>query len=311
MNLIICNTPLQVLIAERIVALHPHQDFFGLMIAPIYNEKYRYYFERLSKFCKKKYLIINNNYSKVSIYYQIIRLKFLFKKESFNNIFFANINDSIIQSIASRFYWANIYTFDDGTINIFGNKFGTSKNESSLKKMIRIIFGIVEDIDSLKVRSSQHYTIYPEFDNIIKNTVPITLFEKKIDKPISKKNTIKIMLGQPIFLDNIDNQEITQKIIDEYKIDFYFPHPRESYQVERVKYVHTPMIFEDYFLNGLSDDCIIYTYASTVVFNILGCDAQIVSFRPKIIDEKEVVNRLALLECYDYLSKINIDIVEI
>lgn len=38
MNLIICCTPLQVLIAEKIIAKFPHTPFYGVMLSTVSNK---------------------------------------------------------------------------------------------------------------------------------------------------------------------------------------------------------------------------------------------------------------------------------
>lgn len=35
MNLIICCTPLQVLIAEKIIEMHPNERFYGVMLSTV------------------------------------------------------------------------------------------------------------------------------------------------------------------------------------------------------------------------------------------------------------------------------------
>lgn len=52
-NIIICTTPLQMLIAHKIIKTKADESFDLLVIAQQDNEKYRYYFNRLKKDCKK------------------------------------------------------------------------------------------------------------------------------------------------------------------------------------------------------------------------------------------------------------------
>lgn len=51
MNLIICCTPLQVLIAERIIEKFPEQKFYGVMLTTVENAKMAFYRERLRRKC--------------------------------------------------------------------------------------------------------------------------------------------------------------------------------------------------------------------------------------------------------------------
>ncbi|KYL06621.1 CMP-N-acetylneuraminate-beta-galactosamide-alpha-2, 3-sialyltransferase, partial [Mannheimia haemolytica] len=48
MNLIICCTPLQVLIAEKIIEMHPNERFYGVMLSTVKNAKFDFYQARLA-----------------------------------------------------------------------------------------------------------------------------------------------------------------------------------------------------------------------------------------------------------------------
>ncbi|MCT8574420.1 hypothetical protein KZ319_08270, partial [Glaesserella parasuis] len=47
MNLIICTTPFQVLLAEKIVEMNPNEEYIFRFISNIKNNKTDYYFNRL------------------------------------------------------------------------------------------------------------------------------------------------------------------------------------------------------------------------------------------------------------------------
>lgn len=304
MNLIVCCTPLQVLIAEKIIELHPDEEFYGVMITPVFNNKYQYYFKKLSKKCQRVHLITTSNYSKFLIYLNVIKVKFLFHNCSFNRIFIANINDSVVQAIVSKFHKSKLYTFDDGTLNITEANFGTSKFESPIKKILRVLFNFGETIDSLKKRSSLHYTIYPNMPNIISNIQVIKLLEKKESYNIYDDSpAIKIMLGQPIFNDISKNQEIINEVIKKFNIEYYFPHPRELYQIEGVKYIDTCLIFEDYFIENLTNkNCLVYTFCSTSVLNIE-------NINPIVIQSEEL--RIMAHQTYKIFDQFNFNMVSI
>lgn len=308
MNLIICCTPLQILIAEKIIELHPNERFHGLVITPILSNKYQYYFDKLSKICQKIDLIVTNNYSKFLIYFNVIKVKFLFHN-SFEKIFIANINDSIIQAIVSKFNKSLLYTFDDGTINIKKNNFGTSKFENTIKKIFRVLLNFHEDIDSLKEKSCLHYTIYPNIQNIIANVQTIKLFEQQeISKIDESDPIIKIMLGQPVFDKNsVKNKEIINKVIQSFDIDYYFPHPRENYVIDHVQYIDTDLIFEDYFQKNLSNYHVkLFTFFSSSALNLYHIkNIDIVSIYDKSIQNRDY------LEIYDLFQNLNITMIEI
>lgn len=54
-NLIVCSTPLHMLIAEKIINMHPSEEFDLLLITDAFNEKYNFYRMRLSSRCNKTF----------------------------------------------------------------------------------------------------------------------------------------------------------------------------------------------------------------------------------------------------------------
>src|SRR5690606_13194595 len=149
-----------------------------------------------------------------------------------------------------------IYTFDDGTANI--NKesiYYRNLKIGFIESIIRKILGIKYQRDDIKKTSISHYTLYPSHDNIIPSTIPIQFLNTKSSELLKDSNnanqeTISVFLGQP--LDRIDsyfNDEFIKKIIKKYRINYYFPHPRERTIIEGVNYIESELIFEDYLIS--------------------------------------------------------------
>ena len=58
MNLIICCTPLQVLIAKEIILSNGGKEkFYGVMLSPVKNEKYEYYYSLLKEVTSDAFFI--------------------------------------------------------------------------------------------------------------------------------------------------------------------------------------------------------------------------------------------------------------
>lgn len=299
MNLIVCCTPLQVLIAEKIISLYPDEDFYGVIITPVLNEKYKYYYKRLGERCYKTYLINIKDYSKKIIFLNALKIKWMFYNLKFHRIFISNINDIIIQTITSKFKSAELYTFDDGTINISSHNFESFRCESFQKKLARFFLGIDEGVDSIKKRSCLHYTIYPDFPNIIQNIKEIKILSEEPSCSISNFDTIRIMLGQAIFPDDAKNKRIIEKIIHDNGITLYFPHPLEKFYIENVMYIDTPLIFEDYLIKNFSrTKCVIYTFFSSAALNVARFNnVEVISLKVKQLENP------VLLEIYNFFEK--------
>lgn len=289
MNLIICYTPLQVLIAEKIIEMYPDEEFFGVMVYAIHNKKYDYYAERLKKKCKIFTKISRNQRKGVKKFFVFRQLITDMKSQTIHRIFVANINELLIQSIISNISYDKLYSFDDGIANIIGT--GLFYNEQAFtlrQKIARRFFNYQHTLQSLKNGMIDcHYTIYPNLPNIIENTKIIQLnpihMLINIDKYVKEnEKIIRIFLGQPLFDNDELNQKISKQVIVDYQINYYFPHPRERYQVDNVQYIDTPLVFEDYFIQNLANKpCIIYTLLSSAVLNIVNFEnVEIIALKP-------------------------------
>ncbi|MBV6545437.1 CMP-N-acetylneuraminate-beta-galactosamide-alpha-2, 3-sialyltransferase, partial [Ursidibacter maritimus] len=246
MNLIICYTPLQVLIAEKIIELHPNERFYGVMLCSVKNKKFDYYAERLSLKCEQ-FFSMHQRIERFHLLKQIISLKCKFTNVKFDKVFVASINDIQIQFILSAIKFDGIYTFDDGTANIVQSSvYYMPEPNTFIRRSINSFFRNKYSVEKLKVLSKQHYTIYPDFPNIIENTMVIDLFnaQKNQDEKLANQPITHILLGQPVYLECDKNVRLAEKVIKEFNIDLYLAHPREQYKLDNVNYIDTPLILE-------------------------------------------------------------------
>ncbi|HFG6956158.1 glycosyltransferase family 52 [Acinetobacter baumannii] len=277
-SLIMCVTPLQILIAEKIIQSRPTEDFDIIIFALENNPKFNYYAEKVKKYAKNYWYshIIYKN----SIYNLINFLKFIcqFNFNGFNkkydNYYLSSIDSRYFQYIISRkTNSSKIFTFDDGTANIVKTSIYYLKNINDEKKnKIFKILGIKYFQDDIKGMSKLHFTIYSHFENIIQNTKEIKLFDENGTNGIRNKG-LNIFLGQPYeeFDTNLSIDKI-EKLMDHLKINLYFPHPREKNNLRNVEIVKTNKIFEDYIVEFLEDNkdyyLNIYTFMSSAALNI-------------------------------------------
>ncbi|MGX2968595.1 glycosyltransferase family 52 [Ursidibacter sp. B-7004-1] len=307
MNLIICYTPLQVLIAEKIIELHPNERFYGVMLCSVKNKKFDYYAERLSLKCER-FFSMHQRTERFHLLRQIISLKCKFANLKFDKVFVASINDIQIQFILSSIIFNELYTFDDGTANIVKSSvYYTPEPNTFIRRFINNFFRNKYSIEKLKALSKQHYTIYPDFPNIIENTTVIDLFntQESKGKNLVNEPITHILLGQPVYLEQDKNVKLAEKVIKSFNIDLYLAHPREQYKLDNVNYIDTPLILEDYLAQEFSHKhCRIYTYFSSAVLNIKNPNIEIVALR---IDTDEP----AFIECYNLLNKVGVNIIDI
>ncbi|HDL6057614.1 TPA: CMP-N-acetylneuraminate-beta-galactosamide-alpha-2, 3-sialyltransferase, partial [Mannheimia haemolytica] len=151
-----------------------------------------------------------------------------------NKVFLANINELEIQFLLSAISFQELNTFDDGTANIVQNSiFYQAENIGLNRKLINFFLGNKYSLEKLKQRSKTHYTIYKNFPNIIENTVYIDLINQveSVGTAPSNDDITHILLGQPIFeRDDEKNIALAEKVIQQFGIDLYLPHPREKYE---------------------------------------------------------------------------------
>lgn len=228
-------------------------------------------------------------------------------------IFVANIEKLSVKMILKTKPKAKLYSFDDGSRNIIecNHKVFCDYHlpQKLHRKYIAKILGTHYKGYSAKQRIIKHYTIYANHQNIVKNTeyIPLFLGERTKLYPNNPKQNIKILIGQPEILDNIEElKSLILKTYQKFGINYYFPHPREEYTIEEINYINTPLIFEDYFLQNLQvNEIIIYTFCSTVALNMLSLpNVKIIAIKPY-----EITNPV-YLECYKLFQKMGIEIAE-
>lgn len=327
MNLIICCTPFQVLIAEKIIDMYPNENFIFKMIVLVDNDKNRFYFKKLSKkVLDAEYIFVNKRKYLV----ECIHLKIKGSKvKGINRIFLANIDEGHIHVqlyCSSLFHNSSILleSFDDGIGNIVptSHLYITDKKKmrALMKRLIKFFLGSSINILSIKKRLSVHYSIYKDKKNIIDNVKYINLFgnytlvnEKESEYKYCVDNKKVILLGQPLYtIDNLifdekDYVDLVKKVCDNFCIDAYFPHPLEYIKVQGVDYIDTLYIAEDYFFNQVVDGkkYIVYTFFSGVALTLsISNNIQVVSIL------SESLKKLKGIEIgYELMLSNNIEVV--
>lgn len=322
MNLIICNTPFQVLVAEKIIEKYPEKSFFAMMIIMADNEKYHYYAKRLLDKCNGNgdIYFLKKQKSKILTMLDFILLKQKgLKLKNIDDIYLASFDSILVQTFISGIQFRDLYTFDDGTANIVPDSYyyQTDRHNNILFKLIKILFKNPYSLHNLKQKSMSHYTVF-HLDNVMSDTVYLPLYKdfdgNKGDKNLSK--TISILLGQPIYeLDKSltkqqadeRNVQLTKIVLERYQINYYFPHPREGYCIDGVEYIQTKLVAEDYFFQNLSPNFQykIYTFCSGAVFSFFGLDfVEVFCIKPYDCPKE-------LVSSYDLMKDVGADILTV
>lgn len=303
MNLIICYTPLQVLIAEKIIKQHSDEVFFGLMLYSANNAKFDYYRKKLAVNCVQ-FFAIHQHTDRFRLVKETACLKWHFSGKKFDKVFVASINDLQIQTVLSSIHFNTLFTFDDGTANITPTScFYVEPPQTKLRKIVNGVFGNRYSLTEIKKLSKGHYTLYSSLPNIIENLIPIKLIEDSLESK-RKTEVIQLLLGQPVFLDVERNIKLAQKVVKKFNISHYLPHPREKYQVSDVEYIHTPLIFEDYLQSNPDKHYRVYTYFSSAVLNVIHLP------NVEVIVLRINTENPAFEACYPLFEQLNLTIIE-
>lgn len=307
--LLLVGSPLQALIAERIIALHPEDTFdTALFTTSIVkpSPKYEYYFERLKKISRNAWYIERySNLGRTDHYLKILKLlKLGFSLPIYDRIYHGPQcpESGLLLTKQSK---VEVHTLDEGAANLTPVAMDKVKYASQ-GKLLDLIYKIFPHtrVGVSIGKSSNHITIYT-----LPHTHPlahyIPLVREVIQSNTYRDQVIKIMLGQPIYdLVQTKNKDLsnTQAIVDHYAITMYLPHPREKYQVERTEYIDSPMISEDWILTYMKEHpdtrIEVYGFCSSTVFNLQGIDGlQFICIQPDDTPEY-------MLEVYDIASKL-------
>lgn len=269
------------------------------------NDKFKFYAKKLERLCST-FHFIRRPTSRFKRYKSLFSL-LKFKNKEFNNVFLASVDKRSIHIILTKIKFNELYTFDDGSANLDKNSalYKDPPVFSNLRFM-NIILGNKFNTKKIKKISKKHYSIYPSKENIIENVEYIPLLRLN-NKYCEKRKTIKILLGQPLFNNRDKDIQLVRKIIKNFKIDYYYPHPREDNKINGISYIESPLVFEDFYIEQSSKNNIeIYTFFSSAVLNIANKETieHIYSLKPAELDE-------SYLESYDVFGNFGIKIIEI
>ena len=182
-----------------------------------------------------------------------------------------------LQYVISKVTFQQLYTFDDGTANIFPNSSYFQPLPKSLPlQLFKHAVGITyPSIPSILAISKKHFTIFPQEKNIIATTEPVYLFDK-VDHPPDENLPVKrLLLGQALdnFIGDKAYADIVETMVKAFHLDAFCPHPRENLDFSHLlPVIDSDKIIEDYLSEALQQNpqqrFEIYTFISTAVFSL-------------------------------------------
>ena len=232
-NVFICYTPLQILIAEKIIELEKIDSFILIFYFEKDNAKSRYYFNKLSQNAKQAFYIKKDNkiFSALKTFH-FLYLK-IWKSSSHCNFFTGNIKSAYSRVIIYLLGFSKLYTFDDGLSNVCGDGYFYENIEPSSIARLLSFFGLDFSYSKMYYNIEKHYSIY-KVPNVMPNSRYINLFNYASVKNYSNNNgtEVVILLTSTLFEEGLVRldleKELYEKIITKYNVTHVIRHPLEK-----------------------------------------------------------------------------------
>ena len=228
-NLIIATTPLQAKIANYIENLYSEEKFLKVYITPVMNERQAYY--------SRDFDLVFHGTDK-TIYEKALNEC----AKEYDKIFYASFDNPLILDIVACSKYKHLMSFDDGYADIYPKgMYALPLNSIQVGK-----YGLTRD-DLIK-NTEKHYTLYDSDFHVVAKEKLVYLedFFKLDIEPVKNGKTAKVLLGQNF---SEEDESISVNFITTYvkalNVDYYVPHPKEQFKIDNVKYLVTPLIFED------------------------------------------------------------------
>ena len=162
--------------------------------------------------------------------------------KEYDKIFYASFDNPLILDIVARSKYKQLMSFDDGYANIYPRgMYALPLNYRQVGK-----YGLTRD--DLINNTEKHYTLYDSDFHVVAKEKLVYLedFFKLDIEPVKNGRTAKVLLGQDF---SEEDESISVNFITTYakalNVDYYVPHPKEKFKIDNVKYLVTPLIFED------------------------------------------------------------------
>ena len=228
-NLIIATTPLQAKIANYIQNLYSEEKFLKAYLTPVMNERQEYY--------SRDFDLIFHVADEATYEEALSECA-----KEFDKIFYASFDNPLILDIVASSKYKHLMSFDDGYANIYPRgMYALPLNYRQVGKS-----GLTRD--DLINKTEKHYTLYNSDFHVVakEKLVHLENFFKLDVEPVQNGKTAKVLLGQNF---SEEDESISVNFITTYakalNIDYYVPHPKERFKIDNVKYLVTPLIFED------------------------------------------------------------------
>ncbi len=274
-KLFICGTPLQSLIAARIIEKNnlAADDCILFFYSGVKNKKYDHYYRFLSERCAQSVFY----YCDFKFPGYIAQAKKIFAGMDYDTVYLASVNSVFVFLALSLKKQRYLYTFDDGTANLSRSSSYAETYGLTVKKYLALkLFGNTYSIHRIRRETLGHYTIYPNFtNNISSNLIPISILQDVQYAPGSGK--CAVILGT-VFHEAFEAVSVARVIQKMEALAstlagdiYYVPHPRgEVLDLKNMELLDSEKIAEEIISDLLVkyEGVDLYGFCSSVQINM-------------------------------------------
>lgn len=271
MDLVICNTPLQILQIESLINKGIIKEHNFHLIFFIYNEtdKLQYYYNRLKKRSFSSFLL---NRQETPFFFLTLRYKY--KGNVFDNIFTASVDHKIVHYLLSFVNYNKLFTIDDGVANIWTESSYYKQKKKTIKNIVHYLLGCRFDLVKTKGDIYKHYTIYKSSQNITDKLEYNDLFLNRNEKKKIDNKEINIFVGTVYSEATYDKDKLIKKLSAYFNTRkfFYITHPRDDvHYFDNIDYINDDRVSEEIIFELLNEYTMInlYGFGSSLQYNMM------------------------------------------
>lgn len=306
-SLFVVRSPFQAWLCIRIINSLRLNFYDLLYVTHNDSEEDHFYFSALSKKAEKsEYIFVTPSPFDIFTHLKLRwKARFWFLRSGYDSVYIGSINSHVINSLASRFSDASLYTFDDGAANLVEDGPYYKSSSSFRWQIYRALFR-AQPVEKVREKISRHFTIYRGYKNIVDDS-RLFCVEGWSSGSRSKTNSRKLgkvkryFIGAP-FHEVMNKVEIDAMVRDLscIKIDGYIMHPREKEPLP----INAPVIdkagriAEDIILNECDGYSLeLFGYLSSVMLNLRGFSDKRVVFVPQRNCLSGIVSLAKISDC--------------
>lgn len=298
--LVLVRTPFQAWLVEKVLEAEQVASFDVLYFTQNDSPEDRFYYMRLAENARgKKYVFVPRQARDLlnHVRFAANAWQAVFGKR-YDSTIVSSIDSYVLNAISNRRLAGKLVTFDDGTANY--NQVGVYFNEpSSLRgRLYRYLFR-AKSIIATRARISRHYTIQPEFKNIVDSDrlQAIAGWEHSTEKQDVSSLPKTFFIGAP-FHEVLDHRQIEILELHARKIgiDVYVRHPRELEPLDLVApfLEKCGKIAEEAILDDAAGRPIVLVgFLSSVMFNLAACAHRRIILVPTGSERHSALSELA------------------